>query len=161
MPSPQRVLSVAARCGRLGAVVVEGGELIIWDTSGKGARSVSRAVVKLKVWIEHFRPDLLVTENPDMAGGKRGRQLAILHAFLDTGQDADLLNLVIRRERRFENVYKEAADLATRFPELAPYIPVKPPIWGNEPYGLICFEALALVRDAGLLPPNENLTKAA
>jgi len=149
--SQQRVLAVAARCGRLGAVVVDAGDLIIWDTSGKGAKSVNGAVAALKGWIEEFQPDVIVTENPDCAGRKKGRQLRILRAFADVGQEATALNLVIRRERKFENAYEEAAQFAAQFPDLAPLIPAKPPIWGNEPYGLIYFEALALVRDAGLL----------
>ncbi|MFZ7093733.1 hypothetical protein [Primorskyibacter sp. 2E233] len=149
--SGQRALAVAVRCGRLGAVLVDDGDLIIWDTSGKGASSVPSALETLHGWIEEFRPDILVTENPDSAGRKLGRQLRILRAFQAAGQEQDILNLVIRRERKFDNAYDEAADFAETFPDIAPLLPMKPPIWGKEPYGLIYFEALALIRDAGLL----------
>ncbi len=152
--SARRILAVAARCGRLGCVVVDEGDLVIWDASRKGAESVENAVATLKAWIDEFRPDVLVTENPDSAGRKRGRQLRILRAFADVGQDAALINVVIRRQRVFDNIYDEARDFADQFPDLAPLIPVRPPIWEKEPYRLIYFEALALIRDAGLLVAN-------
>lgn len=131
-------------------MVVDAGDLIIWDTSGRGAKSVQKAVAKLRAWHDEFRPDVLITENPDCAGRKKGRQLRILRAFAEAGQDVEALHLVVRRERRFDNVYDEAVEFGSQFPDLAPFIPAKPPIWGNEAYGLIYFEALALIRDAGL-----------
>ncbi|WP_305971045.1 MULTISPECIES: hypothetical protein [unclassified Mameliella] len=152
--SAQRILGVAVRCGRLGCVVVDHGDLIIWDGSRSAASSTESAVRKLQCWLDEFRPDVLVTENPDHAGRKRGRQLRILRALVDVGQEAGILNIVIRRQRLYDNVYDEAAAFAEGFPDLAPLLPVQPPIWKKEPYRLIYFEALALIRDAGLLKPN-------
>jgi LmbE family N-acetylglucosaminyl deacetylase len=149
----QRALAVAARTGRLGCIVVDDGDLVIWDTSEKGAGSPRRAAAKLRAWIAEYNPDVLVTENPDAAGRKHGQQVEILQTFLALGQELPLINLVVRRHRRFRNAYEEAADLASQFPDLALMVPKKPPIWGNEPYNLVLFEALVLMREAGLLKP--------
>lgn len=152
-PNKQRVLAVAARSGRIGCVVVENGDLIFWQGSQKEAASKEQAVKCLRDWIREFRPDVLVSENPDAAGDKYGEQIPILQGFAEAGQDLPIVNLVVRRERPFDNVYEEAAHLAQQFPDLKDMVPKKPPIWMNEPYRLVFFEALALVRDAGLLNP--------
>ncbi|MCR8551164.1 hypothetical protein M4578_25390 [Salipiger sp. P9] len=148
-----RVLAVAARSGRLGAVVLDSGRLVFWTTSRKASLSSAAAAAKLRDWLAEFQPDVLVTENPDTAGRKKGRQIAILRAFLEVGQDAKLVNLAVRRVRRFENAYAEAASFVARFPDLQQLRPEKPPIWGKEPYTLVCFDALVLIREAGLLGP--------
>lgn len=150
-----RVLAVAARCGRLGCVVIDNGDLIIWDSSRKGASSVQHAMASLQAWLDEFRPDVLVTENPDSAGRKQGRQLRILRAFVDIGRDANIVNLVIRRQRPFASIYDEAEHFGEQFPDFAPLIPTRPALWEKEPYQMIYFEALALVRDAGLFPADE------
>ncbi|MDU8914235.1 hypothetical protein, partial [Aestuariicoccus sp. MJ-SS9] len=97
----QRALAVAARTGRLGCVVVDDGDLVIWDTSEKGASSSAKAAAKLRDWIREYHPDVLVTENPDAAGRKHGQQIRILKTFAAIGQDLPLVNLVVRRRRTF------------------------------------------------------------
>lgn len=152
--SGQRVLAVAARTGRLGCVIIDDGDLVIWDTSEVAAKSATRAARKLRKWIEEFQPSVLVTENPDAAGRKSGMQISILKAFIEVGEELPMPSLVVRRVRQFDNAYLEAAHFTVQFPDLAPLKPEKPPIWGKEPYSLVCFEALALARDAGLLQPT-------
>lgn len=147
----QRALAVAARSGRLGCVVVDDGNLVIWDTSEKGSNSPDEAAAKLHDWIAEFNPNVLVTENPDAPGRKRGQQLAILKRFDVIGQELPIVSLLVRRQQSFRNAYEEAADLARQYPDLAAMVPNKPPIWGNEPYNLILFEALVLAREGGLL----------
>jgi len=152
------VLAVAARTGRLGSVVIDDGALIIWDTSEKAASSEALAAKKLRSWVKEFRPDCLVTENPDTAGQKRGAQIPILKSFAAVGDDLPILNLVVTRKRLFKNAYLEAENFGNQFPDIAHLAPKKPAIWEREPYQLVCFEALALVRDAGLLaPPNAEI----
>jgi len=151
----RRVLSVAARSGRIGCVLLEGQALKGWTTSERGARSAVAAVQRLRGWVRTFEPEVLVSENPDADSRKGGRQLSILRAFVEVGDDLAILNLVVQRQRRFPNFYLEAADLACRFPDLAHEVPRKPPIWKKEPYRLVIFEALALARDAGLVEEDD------
>lgn len=150
----QRVLSVAARTGRIACVVLDEGELVIWDASEKGSFSATDAAKKLRAWVKEFKPDVLITENPDAAWKKRGVQIPILKALASVGEDLGIQNLVVRRTRRFANAYVEAKHLGEQFPDLAHLVPKKPQIWQSEPYNLACFEALALVREAGLLKPE-------
>ena len=151
-----RVLSVAARSGRLGCVLLEQGRLLGWTTSERGARSATAAARRLQGWIDSFGPQVLVSENPDAPCRKGGRQKANLRAFLSVVEELPLRHLVVTRQRRFGNIYLEAEDLARQFPQLAPEVPKKPPIWKHEPYRLVIFEALALVRDAGLLGEDDT-----
>lgn len=156
----QRILAVAARTERIGCVVVESGDLVFWEGSAEMAKDAEGAAKQLRAWIHEFQPDVVVSENPDAAGKKSGVQIPILQAFVEVGQDVQAVNLVVRRERPFQNVYDEAKSLAEEFPDLEGMVPEKPPIWGKEPYNLVFFEALALVRDAGLLQPLARSAKA-
>jgi hypothetical protein len=150
-PGNQRILAVAARTERIGCVIVENGDLIFWEGSAEMAKDATSAGKQLRAWIREFQPDVVVSENPDAAGKKGGIQIPILKTFVAVGQDESVVNLVVRRKRLFKNVYDEARRLAVEFPDLEGMVPEKPPIWGKEPYNLVFFEALALVRDAGLL----------
>lgn len=149
----QRILAVAARTERIGCVIVENGDLIFWEGSAEMAKDAAGAAKQLRAWIHEFQPDVVISENPDVAGRKGGVQIPILRAFVEVGQDEPIVNLVVRRERPHRNVYEEANRLAEEFPDLEGMVPKKPPIWGKEPYNLVFFEALALVRDAGFLRP--------
>ena len=147
----QRVLSVAARTGRIACVVLDDGDLEIWAASEKAASSATEAAKKLRAWLQEFKPDVLISENPDTARKKRGVQIPILKTLASVGEDSGLRNLVVRRERRFRNAYIEAAHFGQKFPDLTHLVPKKPAIWQGEPYNLAFFEALALARDAGFL----------
>lgn len=152
----RRVLSVAARTGRMACVLFEGSEMVFWATSREAAKTNERAANKLRQWVEEFRPDVLVTENPDCAGQKRGAQLEILKTLITVAEDQPILNVAVRRKKKFKNVYLEAADFGRRFPVISHLVPKKPPIWKGEPYNLACFEALALARDAGILNGTDD-----
>ncbi|WP_172299997.1 hypothetical protein [Pseudoruegeria sp. HB172150] len=149
------MLSVAARTGRLGVIVLEGPDLIYWSTSAKGSKSADAAALVLRGWIAEFRPNVLISENPDAAGRKRGRQIPILKAFVDLGTELSLPHRVVERRRLFNNAHQEAAAFVRQFPDAAPTAHGKPPIWGKEPHNLVCFEALALARDAGCIEATE------
>lgn len=149
----QRILAVAARTERIGCVVVESGDLVFWEGSAEMAKDAEGAAKQLRAWIHEFQPDVVVSENPDAAGKKSGVQIPNLRAFVEVGRDEQAINLVVRRKRPFQNVYDEAKRLAEEFPDFEGIVPEKPPIWGKEPYNLVFFEALALMRDAGMLKP--------
>ena len=147
----QRVLAVAARSTGLACVLIEAGDLLLWVNSEAGTKGPDAAVAVLRKWVATYRPDVVITENPDAAGAKRGRQIAILRALHEAAQDMELLNVSLRRHQPFKNAYEQARDLAQRCPEIERALPVKPPIWKSEHRNLVIFEALALARDAGLL----------
>lgn len=149
------MLSLAARTGRIGCILLDAGRPVFWAASESASATVETATDKLRDWVGEFEPDVLVSENPDTARRKGSAQKEILAAFCAMGEEMPLLNLVVRRERRFANFYLEIADLARRFPELAHIAPEKPPIWKKEPYWVISFEALALTQDAGVLAQED------
>jgi len=153
---PLRVLSVAARAGRVGIVVLNEGTLALWEASEHAAVSGDAAAAKLRQWIKDYQPDCLVSENPDSATNKSGIQIPILKALAEFGEDQDILNLVVRRVQPFANAYEEAESFVKRFPELKAYVPKKPRIWQSEHYRLVIFEALAMAREAGLLNAEQH-----
>ncbi len=153
----QRVLSVATRTERVGCVVMEDGDLMFWQGAANAGRDPMEAGARLARWVRDYRPDIIVSQDPNAPGRKHGTQVDILRAFARVAGEAVAVNLVVRREHPFENVYVEAQHLAAQFPDLQDMTPEKPPIWRKEPYRLVFFEALALVRDAGLLAPFSQM----
>ncbi len=152
----QRILAVSVRTERIGCVVLEDGDLLFWQ--GSSGRTPSKAGELLNEWITAYRPDIVITENPDTPGKKSGRQVAILTTlYRVANRVSSVFTVTVARRQPFRNVYDEAANLAKQFPELLEILPEPRPIWRKEPYSLVFFEALALVREAGLidLKPEE------
>lgn len=146
----KRILSIAVRSGRMGAVLIEGNELLYWtgfDTAGKGQQKIK---AKLADWLHYWQPDLLLSENPDSPGYKSGLALKLIKAIDTIGLEHGIEQRLIIRHCPYANVYEEAAILVKYFPDLADILPQKPPIWGKEPYSLIFFEALVIVRESGV-----------
>ncbi len=151
----RRVLSVSARSGRLGCVLLDAGHLRGWTTSERGAKSAAAGAKVLRRWYNGFEPEVLVSENPDAPCRKGEKQKSILQAFIATGDELPVHNLVVVRRRRLRNIYLEAEVLTRRYPQLNPFLPKKLPIWKHEPYRLVIFEALVLAQDAGLLGEDD------
>lgn len=147
----QRVLAVAARSTGLGCVLLEAGDLLLWINSEAGTKGADAAAAVLRDWAKTYHPDVIITETPDAAGHKRGRQIAILRALLETADNLSPINFSLRRTQPYKNAYEQARELARRCPEIERALPIKPPIWKSEHRNLVIFEALALARDAGLL----------
>ena len=147
-----RILAVAIRTERIGCVLIEGASLRYWEGSARAAKSPERATEQLCRWIQFCEPDVLVTADPSTSEAQR----PILEAFARVGRDASMVNLLIRRRYPCKNIYEEAAALANRFPAFKEIVPEKPPIWRKQPYRLVFFDALALIRDAGLLAPESE-----
>ena len=146
-----RILGVSARTERLGLVVVEGGELLYYEGSAKGAESEAAAAAQLRAWLHTTEADVLVTEKPSLLGHKGGKQSGILETFVRIAKESSVVHVPTIRCYRHRNMYREAAHFAEQFPMLKELVPKQPKIWQKEPYRLVFFEALALVRDAGFL----------
>ncbi|MBL4767780.1 MAG: hypothetical protein JKY94_08715 [Rhodobacteraceae bacterium] len=142
----RRVLAVAARTGRIGCVILVAGELKDWQISRIGARSSTQATRVLRRWMVQYQPDTMISEHPETATRKSNRQRGILAAFAAIGEEEDALNISVTREKRYRNIYAEAAALAGQYPLIREKLPDKPPIWMPEPRNMIYFEALAMAR---------------
>lgn len=139
-----RVLALAAARRRIGSVVLDGGKLLDWRISDKAADSVENAVSHLRMLIEEFKPDVVITEEVATARHKGKRTLAIIGAMGEAAEHYSLVATALPREHRFENKYAEAEALVERFPELSPWKPVRLHFYDNEPRNTVLFEALAL-----------------
>ena len=137
------LLALGVRRGRIAALLLAGETIEGWVSSNWGGRSPDNAAVKLKDWIATYTPDIVVSENPDTTS-KGARHTALLQSLARAGEDADVLNLLVVRERSYTNLYEEAEALVARFPALEPKRAKKPRIWEGEVRSLIYFEALAL-----------------
>ena len=139
-----RVLAVAARSTYVGCVHLIDGQLADW---GHGEiHSVGEATAKLLSWLDIYKPDVLVTEDPTTEFKKSGKQIPILEAFVEIGREAPVMNIVMTRKKTHKNLYLQAASLAEHYPEIASRVPKKPPIWLPGHRNLVYFDALALAK---------------
>jgi len=138
------VLAVAARSTYVGCVHLIDGRLADW---GHGEiHSVEEATAKLHSWLNIYKPDVLVTEDPTTEFKKSGKQIPILEAFVEIGREEPVMNMVLTRKKTHKNLYLHAASLSEHYPEIASRVPKKPPIWLPGHRNLVYFDALALAK---------------
>ena len=85
-----------------------------------------------------------MTEELETASHKGKHTLALIAAIARTAEHNHLLDVSVPRDHRFPNKYEEADALVERYPELAPWKPMKRRFYDNEPRNTVLFEALAL-----------------
>ena len=140
----RRVLAIAILRGRMGMILLHGQDLCDWRSSKVAYQSPDDAVRALRVWVKRCDPGIVISQNPDAPGRKGKRAIAIMQALARAMSDAEYMDILVPRTRRFDNIHEEAAVLTKRFPELAGKYRDKPPIWKTTPRSMIYFEALAM-----------------
>lgn len=138
------MLAIALRRDLACAVYLQGTKLKDWTVSHKAARSPKDAAAGMKNWLNIYRPEVVIAQNPDNAGRKSARNLANLRAIARVIADENVLDLLITRRFKYDNIYEEAEAISRRYPELRHKLPKKPRIWETEPRRIIYFEAMAL-----------------
>ena len=144
MAARLRVLAIAVATGRIGCVLLIGGELRDWRLSRTAARSAKVARAQAEKWIDVLRPDVVVTEAVPKRSSKSTKTRQLIDAIAAVAGEKELLDVKVVRTSLFENKYEEAKALGQRFPEIAAWVPKKRRIWEPEPRNTIYFEALAL-----------------
>lgn len=141
-----KLLSVAAATGRVGYVFLIDGQLINWGVSRKAWRSTAHAAGVLQMWINEYRPNVVVTEKFEGDTRKAAKSQLITHALVNTAAHNYVLDVAVSRVQRYANKYEEAAALAARYPDLAPWVPKRRPLLDIEPRSTMIFEALSLAQ---------------
>jgi hypothetical protein len=139
-----RLLAIAAASGKVGSVFLIGDTLTYWQVSVKAAESPAEAAAHAQSLINDFWPNVIVTEEPGDLQHKGTETLALIAAMARVAEDCGLLDVRVPRVQRFPNKYAEADALVLRYPELAPWKPVKRRFFQTEPRNTVLFEALAL-----------------
>lgn len=147
-----RVLAVAVATGRIACVFLIDGQLKDWRQSRIAALNTKTATRVVQSWIDDLGPDLLISEHPDTAHRKGRRAKAILQTIGEVFDAAEGLNVQLARTQGYQNKYEEAKALIKKYPELLPWLPLKPPIWLPEPRQTMYFEALSLVEQVTAKP---------
>lgn len=106
-----RTLVLALRGSLLCCLYMEGVQLEDWRASRKASKSAGNAVSALRIWLETYQPDCIITENADMAQRKGNKKRAILMALAQVAADHEALNVEVIRQQHHANMYEEAAVL--------------------------------------------------
>jgi hypothetical protein len=139
-----KVLVFAAATGRIGHVFLWGERLLDWGLSRRASRSPHDAAEHATKVISDLNPDVVVTEELSKSSTKGWKTRQLLDAIGAVALKTKLLDIRAKRPHDFPNKYEEAACLATRFPEIAAWVPKKRRLWESEPRATVLFEALAL-----------------
>lgn len=143
-----RVLAIAAATGRVGHALLIGGRLLDWGLSRKASKSPELAAEHAEKLIADLKPDVVVTEDIPKSSVKGSRTRVLIEAMAGVAANANLLDVRFTHIQEYANKYEEAAHLATRFPEIASWVPKKRRLWDPEPRATVLFEALALAVNA-------------
>ena len=143
-----RVLAVAVASRKIACVFLIDGCLKDWQLSRSGGMSAPKGRSLMRTAIAQYKPDLVVIDSPYGPTRKYGKPPEILLAMAQDLVDSATPHRLVNRAQAYPNKYEEAAALAKRFPEIAPWLPKPRRLWDNEPTEMIYFEALALAREA-------------
>lgn len=138
-----RVLAIAAATGRIGHVLLIGEQLLDWGLSRKASKSPELAATYTQKLVDALSPDVVVTESVPKTSTKSKKTRQLIEAVARVAERAILLDIRMKASRNFPNKYEEAAHLATRFPDMAAWVPRPRRIWEPEPRNTILFEALS------------------
>jgi hypothetical protein len=142
-----RVLAVAVASRKIAFVLLINGQLKDWQQSRAAGMSAPKGRSFLRMAVARLKPDLVVIENPYGQTRKYGVSSEILMAMAQDLVDGAVPHRLVRRTQAYANKYAEAAALAERYPEIAPWLPTSPKLWQTEPIETIYFEALALAEE--------------
>lgn len=139
-----RFVAFAAAYKRVGAILVEGNHVKEWKMSTNAAIDCTATKAFARKIINRWQPDVVVTEHIGQASTKGAQTRQVISVIASIAEDSPLLDVAIVRSQRFENKYKEAADMVKRHPVLASIRPVRR-CFDREPRATVVFEALALI----------------
>jgi hypothetical protein len=152
--SDDRVLAIDPTTRGFGFVVFEGpARLVDWGVAFVGDDKNIRILLRITALIRRYSPEILVIEDhTSRACRRRARVRELLRSIARLGPTHSIT--IHRRARRslrntFASLgvatkYPIAAALASRFPELAPFLPPKRKPWMTEDARMGIFDAAAL-----------------
>lgn len=141
-----RLLAIAVTHSRIGYVFHSGGHLADWHISERATKSAEKAAAWVQRLIDDLRPDVVVTEKPELAKKKGAKTKVLIEVIARVAANNEVLDVSVARSQEFANKYEEAAALAVQYPELRAWVPQKRRFFDNEPRTTVLFEALALAR---------------
>ncbi len=139
MNEVRRVLSVEVTYRGVSFAVLEGPERLIDRGSRLVSGDVSAYLAKLKVLLDHYRPDLVALEDP-ACSRKRTEVCARLAWTEQFVRDRGLEALALFRSRTEK--YDQALAVTRLFPELSRKLPARPRLWESEPRAFATFVAV-------------------
>jgi endonuclease/exonuclease/phosphatase family metal-dependent hydrolase len=148
-----RVLAIDPTTKGFGFVIFEGpGRLIDWGVAYVGRDKKAGALLRVAALLRRYDPDILVIEDhASRACRRRDRVRDLLRSMLHLASAHSIvMHRVSMRAVRaiFSTVgvamkYEIAAALASRYPELAPFLPRRRKLWMSEDDRMGIFDAAA------------------
>ena len=143
-PRSPKCVALAASSSKVGLVCLEGAELLDWEISIDASRSVEDAFSQATYWLRYYRPEIVITEQFTDRSRKGPNTRAVVEAIRAAADDLDIPWIEILPVKRFETKFAAAADVATQYPQLEPWLPEPRRRWEAEDRNIILFEAMAL-----------------
>ncbi len=152
--SSRSVLALEPNTRGLGHIIFQSeGKPLDWGVHETRFAKNARCRVKARQLMKHFRPDVIVMENPHCRGARRGERITTLLTQLKAESMREgfktvgiARTTVFRRFSMFGVGSKDdiASAVAAMTPELAERLPKRRRVWESEHYSTAIFEAAAL-----------------
>lgn len=152
-------LALAVGYRRVGAIYMDGEEVLYWKMSLKAYHDLAYAADLVDQLIEEFAPNVVVTEQLLHAQRKGKHTRSVIAALAKAAEQSSVLSMTVRRHNPYRNKYEEAQALLKKHPNMAPVRPKVRKYFENEPRNTVLFEALSLAESARR-GPTEQLAAA-
>ena len=96
---PKRTMALASRSKRLACLIFAGQDLKVWHCSSQGAQSPEAAAMQFKIWVQKYKPDVVVFEDMHSARRKGERQKLILKALYNVARNRRVKHYKVRARK--------------------------------------------------------------
>ena len=153
MLSNSRILAIYPNARGFGFAVMEGRDnLVDWGMMYVPGGNRDQAFRKVRLMLDRYRPDHLVTLHPQKSPQRGLRVRRLLAGILDLAKEQDVPRTGLSRDQvrrvfsEFDETTKQviAQTIASRFPELQHRLPPKRKPWMSEDSRMAIFDAVAL-----------------
>lgn len=166
-----RVIAIDPYAQGFGFVILDGPDnLIDWGLKATMDDKRTRSLKRVQELIEHYRPDMLVTEDHTHEScWRRPRIRGLIQDILLLSDSYGLRTMSLSRQE-VKDVFAEenattkdqiAKAVTKQFPELTPYLPPERKPWASEVAGMSIFDAAAMgcVSHMRISPQTESQQK--
>jgi hypothetical protein len=137
-------MSIAVNYNRIGFCYLIGKQPIDWQMTFKAATTIKNAENKITQWIDFYRPDVVITEDPRTLRRKGERARMLLDVAKRIADGSDVQHIEMPRVQPHRNLYDRIDELCERYPQLKAARPRRRKYYQKEPPYVTIFDAASM-----------------
>ncbi len=149
-------LAFAVGYRRVGAIYMDGEEVLFWKMSSKAYHDLGYAADFVSQLIEEFVPNVVITEQLLHAQRKGKHTKLVIAALGKAAEKSSIESMAVPRHNPYKNKYEESKALIQKHPNMAPLRPKVRRYFENEPRNTVLFEALSFAESVKRGPTEQS-----